>query len=238
MAAEVTPIIMIAHTERISRLELKRTQRQRLSKDCSDDNVFELSFGRKFQKSYFPAGWIEEFDEGAVMPVFVLPRFPTALFRVFEEPGVPAGPRLLPVVPWLFALLAFVPGAPPVPFTVAPLLSVVPPDVPPDDELGEPPAELPPAPAAPPAEPPPAEPPPPPPPPAAFAKVEPKAKQSTRARIDFVMVFLLKLTIVFTILGSFEGRHHDGKSVEKLGGRSAKMDPHSATVVVLACFDP
>jgi hypothetical protein len=146
------------------------------------------------------------------MPVFVLPRFPTALFKVFEEPGVPAGPRLLPVVPWLFALLAFVPGTPPVPFTVAPLLSVVPPDVPPDDELGEPPAELPPA--APPADPPPEEPPP---PSAAFAKVEPKAKQNTRASTDFVMVFLLNRPIFITILGSFGARHHDRESVEKLG---------------------
>jgi hypothetical protein len=69
-------------------------------------------------------------------PVFVLPRFPTALFNVFDEPGVPAGPKLLPVVPWFFALLAFAPGAPPVPFTVTPLLKVVPV---PDD--GEPPVE-------------------------------------------------------------------------------------------------
>jgi hypothetical protein len=45
-----------------------------------------------------PLGWTEEFD-GAVMPVLVLLRFPTALFRVFDEPGVPAGPKLLPVVP-------------------------------------------------------------------------------------------------------------------------------------------
>lgn len=71
-----------------------------------------------------------------MMPVFVLPRFPTALFNVFDEPGVPAGPKLLPVVPWLFALLAFAPGAPPVPFTVTPLLNVAPV---PDD--GEPPVE-------------------------------------------------------------------------------------------------
>jgi hypothetical protein len=63
-----------------------------------------------------PPGWTEEFD-GAVMPVLVLLRFPTALFRVFDEPGVPAG-QLLPVVPWLFALLAFAPDAPPVPFLV------------------------------------------------------------------------------------------------------------------------
>ena len=68
-----------------------------------------------------------------MMPVLVLLRFPTALFSVLDEPGVPAGPRLLPVVPWLLALPAFAPGAQPVPFTVAPLLSVVPPvdDVPP-----------------------------------------------------------------------------------------------------------
>ena len=68
---------------------------------------------------------------------------------------------MLPVVPWLFALLAFGPGAPPVPFTVAPLLNVFPvadDGVPPVAEPGElpvallaaPPAVLPlaPAPAA------------------------------------------------------------------------------------------
>jgi hypothetical protein len=77
------------------------------------------------------------------------------LFNVFDEPGVPAGPKLLPVVPWLFALLAFALGAPPVPFTVTPLLNVVPvPDdgEPPDEALGEAPVE---APAAPLDEPPP-----------------------------------------------------------------------------------
>ena len=95
-----------------------------------------------------------------------MPRLPTALFNLPEEPGVPAGPKLLPVVPWLFALLEFAPGAPPVPFTLAPVLSVVPDpdDVPPVEELGEPP-ELP---AEPPAAPP-AEPAPPPPPPCARA---------------------------------------------------------------------
>jgi hypothetical protein len=136
-----------------------------------------------------PPGWIEEFD-GAVIPVLVFPIFPTALFSVLDEPGVPAGPRLLPVVPWLLALPAFAPGAPPVPFTVAPLLSVVPPvdDVPPVDEPGDPPAE--PAAAPPPADAPPADPPPPP-PPAALAKDEPNAKQSARASKDFFMKVIL-----------------------------------------------
>lgn len=86
------------------------------------------------------------------MPVFVLPRFPTARLSVFDDPGVPAGPRLFPVVPWLLALLAFAPGAPPVPFTVTPLLRVVPEldEVPPVEVPGE---EAPPA-AEPPDEPP------------------------------------------------------------------------------------
>jgi hypothetical protein len=99
-----------------------------------------------------------------MMPVLVLPRFPTALFSVLEEPGVPAGPRLLPLVPWLFALLAFAPGAPPVPFAVAPVVSIVadPDDEPPVEVPGEPPAELADPPAAPPADPPPPPPPPPP----------------------------------------------------------------------------
>jgi hypothetical protein len=47
---------------------------------------------------HLPPGWTEEFDD-AVMPVLVLPRFPTALFSAFDEPGVPAGPKLSPVVP-------------------------------------------------------------------------------------------------------------------------------------------
>jgi hypothetical protein len=100
------------------------------------------------------AGCTEGFDEGAVTPGLILPKFPTALFSALEEPGVPAVPKLLPVVPWLFALLAFASGAPPLPFTVAPLLSAVPDpdDVPPVDAPGEPPAELDP-PAAPPADP-------------------------------------------------------------------------------------
>jgi hypothetical protein len=100
--------------------------------------------------------------------VLIFPRFPTALFNVGDEPSVFADPMLLPVVPWLFALLPFVPGAPPVPFTVAPLLSVVPDpeDVPPVEALGEPPAEVPAEPvAAPPTDPPPLPPPLPPPPP-------------------------------------------------------------------------
>ena len=95
-------------------------------------------------------------------PVLVLPKFPTALFSVGDEPRVFADPMLLPVVPWLFALLVFAPGAPPVPFTVALLLSVVPDpeDVPPVEALGDAPAELPEdPPAAPPAEPPPPPPP-------------------------------------------------------------------------------
>jgi hypothetical protein len=91
--------------------------------------------------------------------VLVLPRLPTALFSLLEEPGVPAGPKLLPVVPWLCALPAFAPGAPPVPFTVAPVLSVVPnpDDLPPVEAPGEElPDELPEEPpAAPPPEPPP-----------------------------------------------------------------------------------
>jgi hypothetical protein len=98
-------------------------------------------------------------EEGAVTPVLVLPKFPTALG---DEPRVLADPMLLPVVPWLFALLVFAPGAPRVPFTVAPLLSVVPDpeDVPPVEALGDAPAELPEDPsAAPPAEPPPPPPP-------------------------------------------------------------------------------
>jgi hypothetical protein len=118
---------------------------------------------------YLPAapGCTEEFDEGAVTPVLVLPKFPTALFRAGDEPSVFADePMVLPVVPWLFALLALAPGAPPVPFMVAPLLRVVPApeDAPPVDALGEPPAELPAAPAGPPepADPPPLPPPPPP----------------------------------------------------------------------------
>lgn len=100
-------------------------------------------------------GCTDEFDEGAVTPVLVLPRFPTALFRAGDEPSVFADePMVLPVVPWLFALLAFAPGAPPVPFMVAPLLRVVPAEgAPPVDALGEPPAELPAAPAEPPAPP-------------------------------------------------------------------------------------
>lgn len=90
------------------------------------------------------------------MPVFVLPRFPTELLSVLDDPGVPAGPRLFPVVPWLLALLAFVPGAPPVPLTVTPLLRVVPE---PDDNV--PPVEVPgeEAPPPEPAEEPPLEPP-------------------------------------------------------------------------------
>jgi hypothetical protein len=104
-------------------------------------------------------GCTEEFEEGAVTPVLVLPKFPTALFNVGDEPRVLADPMLLPVVPWLFALLVFAPGAPPRPFTVAPLLSVVPDpeDVPPVEALGDAPAERP-------EDPPPADPPPPPPP--------------------------------------------------------------------------
>jgi hypothetical protein len=91
--------------------------------------------------------------------VLVLPRLSTALFSLLEEPGVPAGPKLLPVVPWLFALLAFAPGAPPVLFTVAPVLSVGPDpdDAPPVEAPGEElPEELPDEPpAVPPPEPPP-----------------------------------------------------------------------------------
>jgi hypothetical protein len=97
------------------------------------------------------------------MPVFVLPKFPTALLSVGDEPGVFEVPKLFPVVPWLFALLALAPGAPPVPFTVAPLLSVVPApdDEPPVEVPGEPADELPAEPlAAPPPEPPPLLPPP------------------------------------------------------------------------------
>jgi hypothetical protein len=126
--------------------------------------------------AYFPPapGGTEELDEGAVTPVLVLPKFPTALFSVLEEPSVFAVPKLLPVVPWLLALLAFGPGAPPVPFTVAPLLRVVPvpDDVPPVEAPGEPPAELPEdPPAAPPADPP-ALPPAPPPPPLLCARAQ------------------------------------------------------------------
>jgi hypothetical protein len=82
---------------------------------------------------------------------------PAALFKLLEEPGVPAAPKLLPVVPWLFALLALAPGAPPVPFTVTPLLSVVPdPDDAVEAEGEEPPAALPDEPPDdPPADPPP-----------------------------------------------------------------------------------
>jgi hypothetical protein len=119
-------------------------------------------------------GGTEELDEGAVTPVLVLPKFPTALFSVLEEPSVFAVPKLLPVVPWLLALLAFGPDAPPVPFTVAPLLRVVPvpDDVPPVEAPGEPPAELPEdPPAAPPADPP-ALPPAPPPPPLLCASAQ------------------------------------------------------------------
>lgn len=115
------------------------------------------------RRHFFTPLWTDEFDDGAIIPVFVLPRFWTALFSLVEEPGVPAGPKLLPVVPWLLALLAFASGAPPVPFTVAPLLRVVPApdeeppvevagDVPPtevpvDDPPAEPPLEAPPPPA-------------------------------------------------------------------------------------------
>jgi hypothetical protein len=91
--------------------------------------------------------------------VLVLPRLPTALFSLLEEPGVPAGPKLLPVVPWLCALPVFAPTAPPVPFTMAPVLIVAPDpdDVPPVETPGEElPDELPEEPpAAPPLEPPP-----------------------------------------------------------------------------------
>ena len=92
---------------------------------------------------------------GDSTPVLVLPSLPTSELRLSEEPGVPAGPRLFPVDPWLFALLELAPGAPPVPFIVAPLLSVVPEvedappvafageDVPSDDDPAEPPPELP-----------------------------------------------------------------------------------------------
>jgi len=50
---------------------------------------------------YLPVapGCTVEFEDGATMPVFVLPRFPTALLSVLDDPGVPAGPRLFPVVP-------------------------------------------------------------------------------------------------------------------------------------------
>jgi hypothetical protein len=87
--------------------------------------------------------------------VLVLPRLPTASLSLLEEPGVPAGPKLLPVVPRLFALSAFSSGAPPVPSTVAQVLSVVPDppdDMPPVEATGEElPEELP---DAPPPEPP------------------------------------------------------------------------------------
>jgi hypothetical protein len=71
--------------------------------------------------------------------VLVLPRLPTALFKVLDEPSALADPKLFPLVPWLFALLVFAPGAPPVPFTVTPLLSVVPDpdDAPPVEVAGE-----------------------------------------------------------------------------------------------------
>ncbi len=87
--------------------------------------------------------------------MLVLPRSSAALFNLREDPSVCDGPKLLPLVPWLFALLALAPGAPPVPFTVTPLLSVVPDpgDLPPvevpSEELpeevpDEPPAAVPP----------------------------------------------------------------------------------------------
>jgi hypothetical protein len=87
-------------------------------------------------------GCAEVFDAGAVTPVLVLPNFPTTLFRTGDEPSVFADePMVLPVVPWLLALLVFAPGAPPVPFMVAPLLRVVPApeDAAPVDVLGDPP---------------------------------------------------------------------------------------------------
>ena len=114
-------------------------------------------------------GCTEEFDDGANTPVFVLPRLWTALFIVGDEPSVFADePMLFPEVPWLFALPAFGPGEPPVPFISAPLLRVVPlpEEAPPFAAPGEPPAELPAAPAelpAAPPDPPPLPPPPPPP---------------------------------------------------------------------------